>query len=247
VACYALPTSHRGVIPHEIVNLPRFGKPATKLVTVDGPICETGDRLGSVRQLPPPKENDVLLIANAVAYGYAMSSRYNLQRAGDRSSHLARSVATRRSIGARVRARGVRVTHSGSRFCAWSGDRHALCRTSIDPSDSFCRAAVREGSDKRLRTFCVVARRLSFKAAADELCVTPSAVSHQIKALEQCLQTKLFLRRANAIALTDFGADLLARVDPLLVELDDVIARFKRSARAAASASRARAYVEPKA
>jgi diaminopimelate decarboxylase/aspartate kinase len=64
---------------HEIVNLTRLGKPATELVTVVGPICETGDRLGSDRQLPPTKENDVLLIANAGAYGAAMSSRYNLR------------------------------------------------------------------------------------------------------------------------------------------------------------------------
>jgi len=64
---------------HEIVNLTRLGKPATELVTVVGPICETGDRLGTDRQLPPTKENDVLLIANAGAYGHAMSSRYNLR------------------------------------------------------------------------------------------------------------------------------------------------------------------------
>ena len=64
---------------HEIVNLTRLGKPATELVTIVGPICETGDRLGSDRLLPAAKENDVLLIANAGAYGYAMSSRYNLR------------------------------------------------------------------------------------------------------------------------------------------------------------------------
>jgi len=93
---------------------------------------------------------------------------------------------------------------------------------------------VRESSLKRLRTFCVAARRLSFKAAADELCVTPSAVSHQIRSLQQQLQAKLFMRRpAHAVSLTDLGADLLARVDPLLVELDDVVACFKHRARAA--------------
>jgi bifunctional diaminopimelate decarboxylase / aspartate kinase len=64
---------------HDIVNLTRLGKPATELVTVVGPICETGDRLGSDRLLPPAKENDVLLIANTGAYGYAMSSHYNLR------------------------------------------------------------------------------------------------------------------------------------------------------------------------
>jgi diaminopimelate decarboxylase/aspartate kinase len=46
-------------------------------VTVVGPICETGDRLGSDRLLPPTKEGDVILIANAGAYGYVMSSQYN--------------------------------------------------------------------------------------------------------------------------------------------------------------------------
>jgi diaminopimelate decarboxylase/aspartate kinase len=64
---------------HDIVNLTRYGKPASDLVTVVGPICETGDRLGSDRQLPPAKENDVLLIANTGAYGSVMSSRYNLR------------------------------------------------------------------------------------------------------------------------------------------------------------------------
>ena len=64
---------------HEIVNLTRVDAPATDLVTVVGPICETADRLGSDRLLPPCEENDVLLIANVGAYGYAMSSHYNLR------------------------------------------------------------------------------------------------------------------------------------------------------------------------
>jgi len=62
---------------HEIVNLTRAGDAATETVTVVGPICETGDRLGSDRLLPPCEENDVILIANAGAYGYVMSSPYN--------------------------------------------------------------------------------------------------------------------------------------------------------------------------
>jgi diaminopimelate decarboxylase/aspartate kinase len=64
---------------HEIVNLSRLGQPATEVVTVVGPICETGDRLGSDRLMPPAAEGDVILVANAGAYGYAMSSRYNLR------------------------------------------------------------------------------------------------------------------------------------------------------------------------
>lgn len=64
---------------HEIVNLTRWGEPAAATVSVVGPICETGDRLGTERLLPPCQEGDVLLIANAGAYGYVMSSRYNLR------------------------------------------------------------------------------------------------------------------------------------------------------------------------
>lgn len=64
---------------HEIVNLSRLDQAATEVMTVVGPICETGDRLGSDRLLPPAEENDVMLIANAGAYGQVMSSRYNLR------------------------------------------------------------------------------------------------------------------------------------------------------------------------
>ncbi len=62
---------------HEIVNLTRADVAPSETVTVVGPICETGDRLGSDRLLPPTEEGDVILIANAGAYGYVMSSQYN--------------------------------------------------------------------------------------------------------------------------------------------------------------------------
>ena len=62
---------------HEIVNLTRATDTPTDTVTVVGPICETGDRLGSDRLLPRSEEDDVILIANAGAYGYVMSSQYN--------------------------------------------------------------------------------------------------------------------------------------------------------------------------
>ena len=64
---------------HEIVNLTRFDTPANEIYTVVGPICESGDQLGTDRTLPPTVEGDVLLIANAGAYGHAMSSHYNLR------------------------------------------------------------------------------------------------------------------------------------------------------------------------
>lgn len=64
---------------HEILNLTRLEEPATEVVNIVGPICETGDQLGVDRLLPPSREGDVLLIANAGAYGRAMSSTYNLR------------------------------------------------------------------------------------------------------------------------------------------------------------------------
>jgi diaminopimelate decarboxylase/aspartate kinase len=64
---------------HEIVNLTRLDEPATETYTVVGPICESGDQLGADRSLPPTVEGDVLLIANAGAYGHVMSSHYNLR------------------------------------------------------------------------------------------------------------------------------------------------------------------------
>jgi DNA-binding transcriptional LysR family regulator len=63
-----------------------------------------------------------------------------------------------------------------------------------------------------LRTFEAVARQLSFTRAADELALTQSAVSHQIRALEQDLGTSLFGRLHRGIALTDDGRTLLEGV-----------------------------------
>jgi diaminopimelate decarboxylase/aspartate kinase len=64
---------------HEILNLTRLDEPATEVVNVVGPICESGDQLGVDRLLPPTQEGDVLLIATTGAYGRAMSSTYNLR------------------------------------------------------------------------------------------------------------------------------------------------------------------------
>ncbi len=64
---------------HDIVNLTRMDDVPTELVNVVGPICESADVLGHDRLLPPTREGDVLLIANAGAYGRAMSSHYNLR------------------------------------------------------------------------------------------------------------------------------------------------------------------------
>jgi len=63
---------------HEIANLTRLTEPATELVNIVGPICESADVLGHDRLLPPTREGDIILIANAGAYGHCMSSHYNL-------------------------------------------------------------------------------------------------------------------------------------------------------------------------
>jgi diaminopimelate decarboxylase/aspartate kinase len=64
---------------HEIVNISRWGEAPEAISNVVGPICESGDRLGTDRWLPRCDEGDVLAIANTGAYGATMSSRYNLR------------------------------------------------------------------------------------------------------------------------------------------------------------------------
>jgi len=62
---------------HDIVNLSRLDEPAKVDYRVVGPICESGDVLGEGRLLPESAEGDVLLLANAGAYGRVMASAYN--------------------------------------------------------------------------------------------------------------------------------------------------------------------------
>jgi LysR family glycine cleavage system transcriptional activator len=56
-----------------------------------------------------------------------------------------------------------------------------------------------------LRTFEAAARKGSFKGAADELCVSHSAVSHQVKLLEHEIGVELFLRKPRSVELTRVG------------------------------------------
>lgn len=63
-----------------------------------------------------------------------------------------------------------------------------------------------------LRAFESAARHLSFKNAAAELCVTPAAVSQQIKSLEGDLGVALFRRLPRALELTAQGAAMLPKV-----------------------------------
>lgn len=70
-----------------------------------------------------------------------------------------------------------------------------------------------------LRTFEVAARRLSFKDAADELCVSATTVSNQIRQLERDWNCLLFVRKTRQVVLTDKG-QTLARV--LTSAFDDI-------------------------
>jgi LysR family glycine cleavage system transcriptional activator len=70
-----------------------------------------------------------------------------------------------------------------------------------------------------IRGFVAVARRMSITLAANDLCLTQSAVSRQIQALEEHLGTKLLIRKHRAIALTEAGERLLHLASPWLDRL----------------------------
>lgn len=79
-----------------------------------------------------------------------------------------------------------------------------------------------------LKTFHVAAKLGSFKAAAEELCVTASAVSHQIKALEQQLGVTLFIRGPRSLSLSPAGALYLENIDAVFSRLEVVTEQLKR-------------------
>jgi LysR family glycine cleavage system transcriptional activator len=80
-----------------------------------------------------------------------------------------------------------------------------------------------------LRAFEAVARRLSFSGAADELHVTQSAVSRQVKALEEELGAVLFVRGTRHVEITADGQTLRRSVDPLLTQLDASVRQIRQS------------------
>ena len=81
-----------------------------------------------------------------------------------------------------------------------------------------------------LRTFCVAAEHESFRAAGESLFITPSAVSHQVKSLEQELGQQLFERTSRELKLTDVGRSLHQEVSPLIEQLNAVAAKHKKDA-----------------
>ncbi|WP_257175143.1 LysR substrate-binding domain-containing protein [Colwellia sp. M166] len=77
-----------------------------------------------------------------------------------------------------------------------------------------------------LRSFCVASKCLSFKHAASQLFLTPSAVSHQIKQLEAQLDTSLFKRGTRTIELTSAGKQFYQAIQPIIHQLESTITEF---------------------
>jgi LysR family glycine cleavage system transcriptional activator len=80
-----------------------------------------------------------------------------------------------------------------------------------------------------LRAFEAVARRLSFSDAAEELFVTQSAISRQIKGLEDELGAPLFVRGTRHVELTQDGTLLLRNVEPFLARLDAGVRQIREN------------------
>ena len=81
-----------------------------------------------------------------------------------------------------------------------------------------------------LRAFDAASRRLSFREAALELGLTPTAISHQIRRLEAEAGETLFERRARAVALTPAGQRFAAEVAPALRKLESAYDRLSNGA-----------------
>ena len=76
-----------------------------------------------------------------------------------------------------------------------------------------------------LRAFEAAARHLSFVRAAEELHVTPAAISHQVKGLEEFLSTQLFRRLPRGLLLTDAGQIFLPELREGFERLDAAVER----------------------
>ncbi len=78
-----------------------------------------------------------------------------------------------------------------------------------------------------LRAFEAAARHLSFKVAASELCITQSAISHQVKILEDFLEAPLFIRHPQHVELTLRGSEYLELMSHLLDGIESATKKIK--------------------
>ncbi|MFZ5609189.1 MAG: transcriptional regulator GcvA [Pseudomonadota bacterium] len=80
-----------------------------------------------------------------------------------------------------------------------------------------------------LRAFEAAARHLSLTAAANELCVTPAAISHQIRGLEEHLRVSLFKRVKRRVVLTDQGQLILPQLKQAFALIEDAMGNLAKS------------------
>ena len=80
-----------------------------------------------------------------------------------------------------------------------------------------------------LRAFECAARHLSFVLAAEELYVTPAAVSHQVKRLEEYLGIQLFRRLSRGLLLSETGQVLFVELREVFLRLDKAMAQVQAS------------------
>ena len=76
---------------------------------------------------------------------------------------------------------------------------------------------------RRLRVFLTVARELHFSRAAQQLHMSQSALSQQVRSLERDLQVELFVRTSRVVELTPAGQALMAAAPRALYELDRAV------------------------
>jgi len=80
-----------------------------------------------------------------------------------------------------------------------------------------------------LRAFEAAARHMSFTRAAAELNVTQTAISHQIRRLEEQLGLTLFIRRNRTLELTREARDYLPSIRSAFEDLNRATARLRRA------------------
>jgi DNA-binding transcriptional LysR family regulator len=87
---------------------------------------------------------------------------------------------------------------------------------------------MQRGSLTDLTAFVAVADHLSFRAAASRLGVTPSALSHSMRLLEERLGVRLLHRTTRSVSLTDAGLRLLERLRPAIDQIADALEDLNR-------------------
>jgi DNA-binding transcriptional LysR family regulator len=89
-------------------------------------------------------------------------------------------------------------------------------------------SGMQHGNLPDLAAFIAVADRLSFRAAASRLGVTPSALSHSMRQLEERLGIRLLHRTTRSVSLTDAGKRLLERLRPAIDEIASALEDLNR-------------------